>query len=351
MLIYIAIGLLVLFPVFLKIKKQEVNFFIVFVLCFLGLLRGQTVGTDVEIYCHNIVHTTFDPATWNYETTFEDGFNILIAIYNLFSEKPLFFIGLCNVFFVLSFYKYVRHSVTDTSLSFFILYYLGYYIQSYNIIRQFFAISIVLLLFNKYDIEKLNKKNIIIISLWIIFLGVFFHNSIYILLIFIVYYIIKDTKFNSKYIYYLLLVGSFTLFNSDIIRGFLSNSIGIFLINDKITSYYNAALTIGMSEYSLVRVFLDTLFYLFIVYKSCNINIYVFFVVVAQIFINLFSPLNTLFARVPIILFIISIPLIVRIWRANGVMTKLIIFIYLLLILTNIIIKNYANVQPYVLCF
>ena len=348
MFLYILLAIIILIPVFVKSTRGWHNF-IVFLLCFFGFFRGRTVGTDVDIYCRNIVRTTFDPQSWNFYTVFEPGYNILIAIYNAFFNNPLFFIGLCSVFFILSYNYYLKCKNEYASIGLFILYMLGYYLQSYNIIRQYFALSIMLLLLSKYDLDRLKKKELLFICILIILVGTLFHNAIYILLCIPIYHIIKDTWLNKKTWYYVVVIASYVIFYLDIVRIFLGRY-NFFLINEKTNNYYSAALESTDSDYSMLRILLDTLFCIYIIFKTKRIDAYLFLMVVAQVFTNLFASLNPLFVRIPVILYIISIPLLVQIW-VFGQKTKPILISYFLIIFINTLIKNYGMVQPYVFNF
>lgn len=334
-------------PVFFK-KSKGMHSLIVFILCFLGLFRGRTVGRDVDLYYRNIARTDFNPQTWNFHTYFESGYNVLIASYNYLFTNPLFFIGLCDVFFVLAYNHYSKVKTKNACLCLFILHMLGYYLQSYNIIRQYFATGIMLLVLSLFDMENLKKKEIMVLCAIILFVGTFFHNTIYILLCLPLYHLIKN-RFNKKWIYFGLLLGSFFIFQLDIVRTLLRR-LDFFFINAKSNAYYYSALETGESEYSFLRALLDTSFLMYVVFEAKRINIYMFMLVAAQVFVNLFSSLDTLFVRVAVVLYILSIPFLTQIWEYSR-KSRLVLMTYFLIIFINVLIKNYGNVQPYVFCF
>lgn len=346
MIIYISLALLLclflLFP-----KRKDLVFLAMGLLCFFGLFRGETVGADVLIYCKNIERTTFAPSTWSYYTSFEPGYNIIIAFYNLFFSKPLWFIGLCNVFFVFAYYKYSKVKVKNILLSFFFVYMIGYYLASYNIIRQYFAISLCLLLATKFNFEDISTKKCINLAVCIIFIALMFHNTTLSLLSVFIYITLKKYIQDKIFFADMLLILSIVIYKLNIIPTYLG-SLNLFLLNEKTTNYYYAAITGAVEEtgYSFLRILLDSSFVAFLMHKNKSINAYIFMMLVAQVFVNLFGSLNPLFARVPTVLFVLSIPIICKVWEEEK-SSKAVIISYCIIIFTNLLIKNYGIVIPY----
>jgi len=335
------------------VKLKRRYYFILCLLCFLGLLRGQSVGEDVLKYCINISHTSFDPVTWNYYTIFEDGYNYIIAAYNsVIGGSPLFFIGLCSLFFILSWNTYARSKVSNYGIALFVLYFLGYYNQSYNIIRQYFALSIMLCIISMFDLENLKKIGILLLISTTLFVGTFFHNSIYLLLLIPLYIILRKLNLIKKNIFYIMIVGTTIIFYLGIVRTFLSEySEAIFLINTKSDTYFHSSLEDinEANEYSIIRLLIDNAFCLFMIKKSPKLDIYVFLYMCGQIVINLFAPLDVLFARLSSVLIIPAIPAVVHIW--NDYKTKIVISCYLFIIFGNLMVKNYGATLPYMFFF
>lgn len=327
-------------------------YFIICLLCFLGLFRGQSVGVDVAKYCVNIKHTSFDPTTWNYYTVFEDGYNYIIAAYNcIIGGPPLIFIGLCSVFFVLSWDTYAKNKVSNYGIALFVLFFLGYYNQSYNIIRQYFALSIMLFILSKYDLEKINKKGNLILITTVLFVGTYFHNSIYLLLLIPLYSILRKANLIQKKFFYIMIAGTTLIFCSGVVRDFLgAYSSAFFLINAKTDSYFHTSLEdiIDANEYSVIRLLIDNAFCLYMIYKSPKLDIYVFLYMCGQIVINLLAPLDVLFARLSGVLIIPAIPAVINIWNKK---TKYVIIFYLFIMFGNLIAKNYGDTIPYLFFF
>lgn len=349
MTIYIILAIIISCCL-LRDKKNDVKYAVIIcsLLSFFGFFRGQSVGTDVSIYCKNISHTTFDPVTWSHYTSFENGYNILIAVYNLFFDEPLYFIGLCNIFYIFAFYKYAKSKTTNICLALFFMYMNCFYLNSYNIIRQFFAMSICLLLLSNINLENTTKKENLIIGITVTLTALLFQNTVISLLSIFGYIYFKKWIYNKVTLFNLTIVISVAISGMDFVPNLLSGFSDIFLLNEKTTSYFQAAATGGVEEtgFSLLRIIIDSVFLIFISYKVCHIDAYLYMMYLGRLFINLIASINPLFDRVPMILFLLSIPLIEKVWKKDK-LSKAVVFLYSCAIFINFMAKNYAVVIPY----
>lgn len=348
MAIYIILALLVSFSFFIK-RKKEWNAFILICLSIIAIIRGKSVGLDVEKYYNRILTITFDTSNWHGSIPdFEDGYNYLIAIFNSVLNAPMVFIGLCTVFYILSFNRYIRKYETSGCVGLFLMYMLGYYIQSFNIIRQYFALGLVLLFLSYVDIENNTNKQKLLFAGIIFFVGTFFHNTAYMFLSAFIYYYINKKKYFTKKYMVILLVITCVLYQFGIVKGILQN-LGIgFLLNEKTNMYYQSSIdTQREIIYSFYRLLLDNIFLIYLIIKSKKIDIFGFFYIFGQLCINLFASLNPLFARISIVLFVAAIPFTARIWIEDK-STRKFILIYVTLIFINLLSKNYGEFLPYV---
>ena len=345
MVIYIIVLTLILVATYAK-EQEGWNRIVVFFLCFLGLFRSESVGKDVPGYLVNIHYTTWNSNTWNYYTNFEDGYNILIALWNSLFDAPMIFLGLCNVVFVLSVNNFAKKNTENPNLFLLFLYLLGLYFQSYNIMRQYFALALILLSFAYIDIEKPTtiQKTILLISILIV--GYFFHNSIFVFVVLFVYYLLPH-KFITKKAYYVILLFSMFFFLSKNAIVYLEPYMPSFILNEKTTIYMHRALEGEIENvYSNYRIILDTIFVIYVVYIDKNKDVFTFLLVMSQIVLNIISPLNPLFARVSTNFLCVSIIVLTRIYKSN-ILQKNIVYSYCFIIFVNTLIKNYGNFIPY----
>ena len=356
MVIYLILEILILILVFFTTGqyKKYLYYTIIALFCFIGLFRADTVGADVKLYCLNIQHTNFIPSSWNYYTNFESGYNILIAIYKYLCDNSLIFVGLCNVFFVLSwsYYNKAKNWKYDAGLMAFFM--MGFYFQSFNIIRQYFALGIMLIILSHFNLRNLSRKDEILIACSSTAIGFLFHNSIFIFILVPLYNHIKESILNKKIFYYLILMVSAIFFYLGNVKKVLEEYTShMFFINEKTTMYYQHSLQ-GITEegdYSFFRILLDTFFLIYLTYRTKRIDIYLLMYVCGQVFINIFAPINTLYARVPVVFYIAASPLIVHLWRRKFTMDKAVVLLYLTIIFINVLIKNYGRFQPYIFSF
>ena len=346
MLIYVFLAVLIFISAFWG-NKNIWNKIVVVLLCLCGLLRGKTVGDDVHTYLLNIRHTTWSSLSWNYATNFEPGYNFLIALWNSISDNGLLFLGMNNVIFVLAVNYFGRKQTRHYNLFLLFIYFLGYYVQSFNIMRQYFAISIILFFISNLELENLKRRDLLYISLITIVVGLLFHNTILSVLAIPFYYLFQNTPINKRKYFVLVILISFVIFYLDIIRNILSNYSSQFILNEKATVYYQQSFNKDEEVYSLVRIVIDNLFLLYLIYIHRKIDVFIFILTFSQVFVNLFAPLNVLFIRIPIILFIISVPFYVKLWYKHDYVTKSIILSYAIIMFVNILIKNYGQFQPY----
>lgn len=350
MLIYIIIAVILSIAPKSGKKANLWNRSTILALASMGLLRGEPVGVDVRKYIINIQHTTFAPSSWNFYTVFEPGYNLLIAAFNSVFDYPMLFIGLTNVLYVISFNKFAKSKSRDFNLFILLLFLLGYYTQSYNIMRQYFAISIFLLYAAHVDIGHLTKKQFIMTFLLILFLGMFFHNSTYIMF-FLLLYNIPTIRTNVKKAHLcILLIFTYFMTYLQVVRQLLQPLTTFFLLNDKTNTYFNSAMNADniTEEYSIIRLTFDTLFALFILYKASKVDVYVFCYIIGQIYLNFSSSLNPLFTRLSSWMFIIGIVALCNLYNQSKLDRKVII-LYCTIIFINNLLKNYGGTIPYVL--
>ena len=141
--------------------------------------RAQTVGIDTEVY-----YTYIDWAERDVLNHVEIGFTFLAKhLFRLFGEIKwvVFFFSALTVVFAFVRFWTLRE---NASYAFMVFFYLAFYLQlSMNVMRQFFAISIVF--FATLFIEK--KKYLIFAALSL--LALLFHSSsIFAAVIFVIYY-------------------------------------------------------------------------------------------------------------------------------------------------------------------
>ncbi|TPR18891.1 EpsG family protein [Apilactobacillus timberlakei] len=201
----------------------------------ISIFRSPSVGTDYPMYYSIYLNYIADKQN----DYLEKGYAFINSISQENNNFILISFFLCVISFI-GFY-FLNRTLNINSFTFTFLYvstFLFFYM--FNIIRQFYALSILLIGISIY-LKLYNNHRILkyIFFVLIIFLAKLFHNSSLFCLIFLMFPIIK---FKSKYILYLLVVTSFFYFTG-LLDGFM-NYLTSFS-PEYILKYSNADLTMA----------------------------------------------------------------------------------------------------------
>ncbi len=230
MLIYILVFFIILILSVLieksNNKKRQVTLciLIVLVLSFLGGLRGNTIGTDLQVYgeswfvaAHN--YKSFDAYKESRES--DNGYLALNYIVAQFSTKLNMFLFvlqlICNGLVLNTLFKYKDKMSFTVAVLF---YYLGYYFRNYNLLRQTLALAILF-----YAIRYLFDKKYIKFSIFILIAGQF-HFTAYFAFIMLLIHVLSTSKIKYKEVIMFLTISIAFL--------------GLFYINEILTVLYNA---------------------------------------------------------------------------------------------------------------
>lgn len=357
--IYLLVIVLVLSSLSSKHNKYIEIVFILILSAFV-FFRDETVGTDTVGYCYNYLMLTDDQKSWNPFIIFEPGYNIFLTFFkDYISENPMDVFGFCGIIYVLGFYFYIKKydlNRTILLLLFFTLY--GSYFLSYNIIRQCFALGLIMLLFAYIDIRNLNRKKRIILAIGISLIAFLIHNTMFICLIVLLNNTKIYKKLMTKKVLIILLIISYILFLSKVILNYVFPIINYFGMVGKFANYMTRTISQGEdSGFSSLKLTAITLFQIYTIYISKDTkNIFIFFSTFAVIFLNLFVIIVMEMVRVyeiPMCLGLISFALP---WDYNKKEIKeriycFISFSYMLFSYINIIVKDYGAIEPYTLRF
>ncbi len=210
-LFFILVSLVLFFISTATYKKTPIFFvsYLIFVLplSFLGGFRDETVGTDVHVYgvlyFQNALRTQsiFDLIT---SVKGEWGYHILIWICSRISNDIHFFFfvsELIKILLVSSTALYFRKIISPTLFMF--AYLTFFYFTGFNIMRQVFAVSIIIYGL-RYLFEKEQWK-----FLFICFLATMFHSSAIVALLIFPIYILAHRKYLSIFVHASILVALF----------------------------------------------------------------------------------------------------------------------------------------------
>ena len=225
--IYVLI-LLILF-VNLGNRSNRSFYFQVICLFLIGLLRTETVGTDVMSYCELAESISSDfGATEDLAYMYADiepGFIYLIKCFKIISLDPMFFIRGVFLLYFIGIYVSIIKLSSNPNYSLFAYFTLSFYFFSFNGIRQAFALSLILfvvsLLYQKTrGARDSNIKPYLWATFAIFIIGFLFHKSLIIcsFIPFVIKY--KDCKLFSNKL--LIVVMCISMFCSIFLSGLIA---------------------------------------------------------------------------------------------------------------------------------
>lgn len=176
---------------FFKHFEKVIYFIIGLQLFFISALRNTNVGTDLPVYLFHMYRV--NNLSWNEldSINFEYGYVLLTKIISSIYCDEMFYIMITSAIIVIGFMRYTLAFSKMPWLSIFLLIALGNYTHSFNIIRQYIAIVIVL-----SSIKYIYEKKLLPFVL-IVLIATMIHISA---LVFLILYPISRIKINSIYL-------------------------------------------------------------------------------------------------------------------------------------------------------
>lgn len=337
MSIYLFLFFLVILLLLPKSSKK-IKWYDLLMLISLILISGLRygIGTDYPMYKSFYFNINLPNAA-----KVEIGFKILILLANfLFKEKYWLFFTLCSSISIIPIYLIFKKKSKKPSLSFLIFISLGFYTLSFNMVRQFIALSLCIV-----AISEIEHKNFIK-YLFLILMASLFHITS---LIMLPMYLCGNKNSSKKTM--------MRLFFLEMFAGFLFNPIFNFVVSNipQYSMYLNYdGVNAGIGTYLLSFVYLIIILF--------QINHYDFFAdnkfnkiclnisVLAVPFI-VFSTFNILFARliyyflIPALVPLANITNFFKEKKTQKIFNILIICVCIAFFILNILFFN--GVYPY----
>jgi hypothetical protein len=328
-------------------------------LCF---FRGANVGTDISLYSLNFNRMSWNPSTWDKHTDFEDGFNVFLAFFKEYiSSNAMLCLGTVGIIYILSVSRFVKKYSQNVNISLMLFVLLGFYMSSFNLMRQYFSLGLFLLFISSINLNYLSWKKFIASTALILFLGFFFHNTMFFLLLSLFYYIPAFEKVFSKTFMIVLVIISMIFFYTNFIILFMNNYLDLLpqVATAKMYDYTTKALTMGADrvEFSFIRSLFNSLYIIFIIYISPKTkNYFLFLYFISVISLNILTPLSTLLLRVSEMFYFFSIIYMANLWeiikkRRYEIIYKSSILCFSIILYINMLIKNYGEIVPYTIRF
>lgn len=206
--IYVIL-LVILFLYRLFPKSNALYYTSVFALVCVTVLRGVEVGTDYPGYIMDLEYYNSVEKVLNTTSRTEKGFYWLLYYSNRLGIHYLILFGGMFITTLWAILRLANYNKCDKSWVLLLFYMMGFYFMSFNIIRQMFAISIILL-----AVPWLFKKKYVLFAGVTIFTSLLFHSSemLFLLLIPLHWYVSKDNIKLNKKVLYIGVIGSFVMY-------------------------------------------------------------------------------------------------------------------------------------------
>lgn len=327
-------------------KKQKQIFFIMTsIIPFFVMAFRYGVGQD---YFYTYVPVFESILNNTNQTNIEFGFFLLNKFCQIFTDNPQSIFILTSILFFFFIFGTLHHHMEKGMLFLAIYIFIagGFYLYSFNVIRQCLATSIFFFSL-KYIDEKKPIKYFILI-----FCAALIHKSA---LIYLPFYFISKHKF--KPVTYLLVLLIISLFSTQIVLVVNKLLVGTKYYN-YITGYYNDPSSSKITASQILNI----LIFLFILYKEKNQKIEDQFLTIlgnihyVGIIFTLFMGAIPLIFRMSTLFYLIqfiSVPYIVKKYISKNLkpfaITTILIIYGILFI--NTLIKNGNNILPYHMFF
>lgn len=291
-------------------------------------------GTDYAMY----EYMYFNQYAQNIEKV-EIGYKILMQLsYQLFGENAYLFFTLCSALTILPIYIIIKKYSNKPGESLFYFVALGFYVLSFNMVRQSIALAICF-----FALKYMFNRKIIKYVITILIASLFHMTA----LIMIPMYWIANLQFNKKKLLILLIVLSFS--------GILFNP--IFNYFTSIIPQYSMYSSYGNAHAGIGTYIVDSIYIILIILIILNKNRminenkkYIINLITFSMFFIMLSIQNILFARliyywlIPIVLILPEIITTVK-KQYRNTMQLFIVICFLLFYFINI--YSFNGVYPY----
>lgn len=355
MTIYLFLGAFALLGLTMLGRNKIYIYILLILMCSIIALRGMSVGTDTYGYSKTFERITANPNSWDSYVIFDPGFAYLAYLFkNVVSDNPLDCWGLMGIFYVVSFYFFAKKYSGNVGLSMILFLLQGSYFIGFNIIRQCFALSLIMCLFIHYDITNLKIRHILVIIPLILIIGYLFHPAVMIFLV--IPFLSNNTiqKYATKKTLVCILVCSFVINVSGLAVEYVRRFLESTGFEGKLIAYMSRVMA-EESGYSIVKLVFITVFHTYTILVSKNVkNIFLFIGTFGIIFLNLFGQIVIEFVRIYEALMVFGLIYYVQMLTEKNCYSKRafykpILILFLLVIYINILMKNYGEIVPYIL--
>lgn len=265
-------------------KNRLLNLFLFLLFLQLYLfvaLRSVNVGADTISYLNFYENSYSFPLTNLTYARYETGFLFITNALSVLQNPQVYIASLALIPYIF-FYTFIKKESKSPLLSLLLFICLGFYTNSFNLMRQFFAMGIILVSYRELKNSNLIKFTCLIV------LASLFHVTA---LIFLPIYFIKDKKITPLY----LLIASLGAIG----LALLADSVLSFLLNQFSAIEYTIDANGGWNQFLLlVTIFFGSLYFQKKAIRVNPNNTILYNILAVGIFVQVLALNFSLFARV-----------------------------------------------------
>jgi len=340
-------------------KKPKKGFYVFCVLLILfSVLRNISVGADNIVYALNYRVISFDPNSWSAYTEMETAYCWLMAFCKMkLGLDYVDFMRFNALVYLVGTFVLVKRKSYNAYLSLFFFVFLVYYTDSFNIMRQYFALGLFCLTCALFFANGLReRKDVILYELIVILLAYGFHKSLLVLCLAPIFYMSSVKTFfgSKKNVVFILFFSYLMVFFPMILKSVLPYLMrNASFLGDRYVGYMSAGM-FSEQKVSIFSALMNTgVVILVTLFMKENKKDYLpfYLVVIGAVFANIFGSLSALFLRISTNMMFFQILLLPYAWYncSHAKLVRVIFVMYSIITFSNAIIKNFGKIVPYTL--
>lgn len=357
MFIYFFLLLSLLFLGHVYKNNRSILLLSFLILVFIGCFRDISIGSDTSGgYYENWKAISMDTSTWGAFSEMEPGFCFIMAIFKTYiADNYNAFYGTIHFLTMLFFCKMICKFCKNPNIGIAFLVLFLYYTNSFNLIRQSFALSITYPAF--LFLKQKTTKYTLFYILYIVLVSFLIQRTLVVLVVlplFVQSNLFLNLLCGRKGVVLILLSYLLSILSSKLLSYAPEISLLISIMGDRYAGYMSTYLDVEDMTGSTRRGLLNTIIaiYILLIYKKDeNNDIFYACLILGVIINNLLGAFSALFTRVGYNLCFFQIFLFSNLWYKKGIGTaplfRIVVLLYGLILFSNSILHNYCDVVPY----
>lgn len=343
---YLIIPIWLLVCLFLQKNKLILYALIIYMAC-IAMFRGAEVGTDYPKYIDTFNYVTSENViVLSGLESIELGFLYEMLFFKSFSDNPFAFYALQFLIFLGGFWYYCRYKKADYVWSLLLFFLIGFYFRSFNTIRQFMAIGLMM-----FCLPLVEEKKYYKFIIFTLIISIFFHLSglIFLILLPIKCWVEKG-RLNNRLVLGGLLISTYLLFFIN--HAFLYNVNLFGFLGERFNQYFFSGA--DREKVTNITATVYTLYALVVLFCSDfkNYKYEVTSFIFSVMIFNVLNLVNVHASRLALGIMIVICPLTCRLIQDKKSKYRLLFTLFSVavgtaLFVSQFVVSNGSEVKPY----